>query len=112
MRALTRLALAAVGSALLLLPTSIGASAETPVERGRYLVTTIGACGNCHTPRDAAGQPIAGKELAGGFEFDDPGLGHIVGTNITPDSETGIGSAAAAQSVPGMRDGRHPRRRR
>ena len=58
MRALTRLALAAVGSALLLLPTSIGASAETPVERGRYLVTTIGACGNCHTPRDAQGNPI------------------------------------------------------
>src|SRR5438045_2176660 len=37
MRALTRLALAAVGSALLLLPTSIGASAETPVDRGRYM---------------------------------------------------------------------------
>ena len=30
-------------------------SAETPVGRGDYLVTTIGACGNCHTPRNAAG---------------------------------------------------------
>ena len=26
------------------------------VERGRYLVTTILACGNCHTPKDAEGQ--------------------------------------------------------
>jgi len=108
MRALTRLALAAVGSALFLLPPSIGASAETPVERGRYLVTTIAACGNCHTPRDAAGKPIAGRELAGGFEFDDPGLGHIVGTNITPDPETGIGSWTAAQIVTALRDGRRP----
>jgi mono/diheme cytochrome c family protein len=108
MRALTRLALAAAGGALLLLPTSIGASAETPVERGRYLVTTIAACGNCHTPRDAAGKPIAGRELAGGFEFEDPGLGHIVGTNITPDPETGIGSWTAAQIVTALRDGRRP----
>jgi hypothetical protein len=27
------------------------ANAETIVERGQYLVTTIGGCGNCHTPR-------------------------------------------------------------
>jgi hypothetical protein len=26
------------------------AQAESPLERGRYLVTTILACGNCHTP--------------------------------------------------------------
>src|SRR6267143_4320755 len=108
MRALTRLALAAVGSALLLLPAGIGALAETPVERGRYLVTTIASCGNCHTPRDAAGKPIAGRELAGGFEFDDPGVGHIVGTNITPDPETGIGNWTEAQIVTALRDGKRP----
>ena len=32
-------------------------SAETPVERGSYLVNTIGACGNCHG-RDASGISI------------------------------------------------------
>jgi mono/diheme cytochrome c family protein len=104
MRALTRLALA--GAILLLL--RVGASAETPVERGKYLVTTIGGCGNCHTPRDAAGKPIAGRELAGGFEFDDPGVGHIVGTNITPDPETGIGSWTEAQVITALRDGKRP----
>ena len=42
----------------------IGASAPAaaqpaaPLERGRYLVTTILACGNCHTPKDAEGRPI------------------------------------------------------
>ena len=58
MQALTRLALA--GAIFLLL--GVGASAETPLERGKYLVTTIGACGNCHTPRDAAAKPIAGRD--------------------------------------------------
>ncbi|HEY2188926.1 MAG TPA: hypothetical protein VGH48_10230, partial [Caldimonas sp.] len=36
------------------------------LERGRYLVTTVMSCGNCHTPKDAAGRPIVGKELSGG----------------------------------------------
>jgi mono/diheme cytochrome c family protein len=108
MRGLTRLALTAVGSALLLLSLTISASAETPIERGRYLVTTIAACGNCHTPRDKAGKPIAGRELSGGFEFDDPGLGHIVVTNITPDKETGIGNWSEAEIVTALRDGKRP----
>jgi len=84
------------------------AAAETPVERGRYLVTTIGACGSCHTPRDGAGRPIAGRELGGGFEFGDPTLGHIVATNITPDNETGIGKWSAADIVTALRDGKRP----
>jgi mono/diheme cytochrome c family protein len=108
MLVLTRLALTAVGSALLLLSLTISASAETPIERGRYLVTTIAACGNCHTPRDKAGKPIAGRELSGGFEFDDPGVGHIIGTNITPDKETGIGNWSEAEIVTALRDGKRP----
>ncbi len=69
-------------------------AADNPasVERGRYLVTTILACGNCHTPKAADGRPVAGKELAGGgLSFDFP---FFAGTasNITPDRETGIGA--------------------
>jgi len=67
------------------------AAAETLVERGAYLVTTVAACGNCHTPRDAAGKPMANMELAGGSEFEDGQIGHVVVRNITPDPETGIG---------------------
>ena len=39
-----------------------GVAAETLVERGDYLVNTIMACGNCHTPKDATGKAIS--ELA------------------------------------------------
>jgi len=72
-------------------------SAETTpdIARGRYLVTTILACGNCHTPKDAAGNPIPGKELAGGgLTFNTP---QFAGTasNITPDCATGIGDWSA-----------------
>ena len=35
------------------------------IERGRYLVQRVGMCGDCHTPRDEKGVPVAGKELAG-----------------------------------------------
>ena len=63
-----------------------------PLERGRYLVTTIMACGNCHTPKDAEGRAIAGKELAGGgVGFDIPPVVGVA-ANITPDRDTGIGA--------------------
>lgn len=60
-----------------------------PVEYGRYLVT-VGGCADCHTPAEK-GEPIPGKEYAGGFEFAFPG-GTVRSQNITPDAETGIGN--------------------
>jgi mono/diheme cytochrome c family protein len=73
-----------------------GAVAETPLERGAYLVKTIGACGNCHTPKGARGVPIADKEMAGGFKFDEkPFIAYA--SNITPDPETGIGKWTVEQ---------------
>jgi mono/diheme cytochrome c family protein len=92
---LRRASMAAGGIALS--AYAIGAAvAETPVERGAYLVTTIGSCGNCHSPRDAPGHVAAGKELSGGVEFDED-VGHVVGPNITPDRETGIGAWTEAR---------------
>ena len=81
--------------------------AETYRERGAYLVTTLGACGNCHTPRDAQNRPVAGMELAGGREFDITGA-HIVGPNITPDRITGIGAWSDGQIVYALRNGKRP----
>src|SRR4051794_17314426 len=75
--------------------------------RGAYLVNTIAACGNCHTPQDAAGHAIARQELAGGVEFDIPPA-HVVGPNITPDPGTGIGNWSEAQIVSALRDGKRP----
>jgi mono/diheme cytochrome c family protein len=66
------------------------ALAETLTERGSYLVNTIMACGNCHTPRDPAGHLIADKQLSGGIYFTTPAF-LATAANITPDPETGIG---------------------
>ena len=73
------------------------AAAETPLERGRYLVTTILACGNCHTPKDATGRAIAGRELAGGgLAFEIPPFSGVA-ANLTPDVETGLGAWSDAE---------------
>ena len=94
--------------AILIAATSGETLGATLVERGGYLVTTVGARGNCHTLRDKSGHPIQGMALAGGFEFDDGPIGHVVGPNITPDPETGIGKWTGAQIVTALRDGKRP----
>src|SRR5260221_3673948 len=90
-----------VCTALMLLSRT--GSTEPLFERGSYLVNTIAACGRCHTPRDVQGKPIGVLELAGGFEFDDGVIGHVVGPNITPDAETGIGKWSEEQIVTALR---------
>jgi mono/diheme cytochrome c family protein len=82
------------------------AAAETPLERGRYLVEVLGACGNCHTPKGPAGD-LLGLHLAGGFAEDDD-FGTWVTPNITPDPETGIGRWTDAEIVRAIREGIRP----
>jgi mono/diheme cytochrome c family protein len=77
--------------AVLLLGFSHGALADAVTERGGYLVNTIMACGNCHTPRDADGKSIAEKAFSGGLTISSPAF-TATAPNITPDRETGIGS--------------------
>lgn len=81
--------------------------AESPTERGAYLVNTIMACGNCHTPRDSDGKPIAGKALSGGLTFDTPAF-VATAPNITPDKETGIGSWSDAEIKRALVEGSRP----
>jgi mono/diheme cytochrome c family protein len=85
--------------------------AETPLERGSYLVNTIMTCGNCHSPK---GPPnvVAGKDFSGGLRFDEPNVFDVTAPNITPDKETGIGTWSAADIkkllLTGVsKDGRH-----
>ncbi len=86
-----RLALALSTLTLMCLGGTLPVEAQTPAERGGYLVNTILACGNCHTPKDATGAPIMERDLSGGLVFTIP---PFTGTaaNITPDRETGIGN--------------------
>jgi mono/diheme cytochrome c family protein len=81
-------------------------SAQTPVERGRYLVEGIMACGNCHTPQGPAG-PVDGMALAGGLVIEEPPF-TAIGSNITPDKTTGIGQWTDAQIATAVREGRRP----
>lgn len=54
------------------------------VAHGQYLVAGAGICGECHTPRDSHGQPVAGMYMAGGNIFDEGGRA-VASANITPD---------------------------
>ncbi|WP_287030286.1 c-type cytochrome [Pseudomonas sp. UBA6310] len=59
-----------------------GGDSYNLVQKGRYLAT-LGDCTACHTQ---PGKPL----FAGGVSIDTP-FGKLVGANITPDPETGIG---------------------
>lgn len=90
----------------LLLSSTVITRAETPVERGDYLVNAIMACGNCHTPMGPQG-PLPGMELAGGTVFDEkPSTARA--PNITQDRDTGIGSWTDAQIAKAVREGIRP----
>lgn len=98
-------ATAAVAAAATLLPK---AHAESPVDRGKYLVVLAG-CNDCHTPGFFFGKPDMTKYLGGsdvGFEI--PGLGVFNGRNITPDKETGIGAWTDEQVATAITTGKRP----
>jgi mono/diheme cytochrome c family protein len=68
------------------------ASAQSPLERGDYLVNGVLTCGNCHTPRGPGGAFAMDKQLSGGpQEWDTPTF-KVRASNNTPDRETGIGA--------------------
>lgn len=60
------------------------------VAYGKYLVT-LASCGDCHTPVDDKGQPLPGMAFAGGRSFPMP-AGTVSSSNLTPDSESGLGT--------------------
>jgi mono/diheme cytochrome c family protein len=85
---------------------SVSANAQTPVQRGSYLVNTIMTCGNCHTPKGPSGD-IKEKAFSGGLEFDEPPF-KVTASNITPDKESGIGKWSATDLRKTMTTGLRP----
>jgi cytochrome c553 len=108
-----------------------GDAPEEQVARGRYLSRTLG-CGDCHTPHDRQGRPIAERAFSGHPEGAplpewDPSLlkrnivtttgptltawagpfGLSVAGNLTPDVETGIGKLTAEELLKSWRTGKH-----
>jgi mono/diheme cytochrome c family protein len=82
-------------------------AADARLERGAYLMNSVVACGNCHTPKGPDGKAIAGQELSGGFVIESP-VFRTVSPNITPDPETGIGNWTDQQLVNAIRNGKRP----
>jgi mono/diheme cytochrome c family protein len=72
--------------------------------RGAYLVTALGHCGECHTPRNWFGATEPARFLAGNPHGPD---GKKV-PNITPDPETGIGKWSEADIINLLKDGQTP----
>jgi mono/diheme cytochrome c family protein len=68
------------------------------IQRGRYLAVA-GDCGSCHTV------PGSGQPFAGGRPIETP-FGVVVGANITPDLETGIGAWSDEAFVRALREGK------
>src|ERR1700723_3154494 len=101
-----------LGLLCLLVSGSVNAAmADSALERGDYLVNTILACGNCHTPRDANGAIIKDKALSGGRVFSTPAF-VVTTSNITPDPETGIGSWSDAEIKRALIEGIRPEHHR
>lgn len=85
------------------------AQAQKPgsVERGKYLMQGVVACGNCHFQRGPQGEPLTDKGLSGGMVFDEPPF-KAYAANITPDAQTGIGKWTDAQLAKAIREGIRP----
>lgn len=66
--------------------------------RGRYLAEALGHCGECHTPRDAFGGPVAARHMGGGPN--PSGEGTIPG--ITPATLTWTEAEIAAYLMTGF----------
>ena len=98
------------GRAALRSLTAGPALAQTPVERGKYLVTTIMTCQNCHTPKGERGAPIFERDLSSGLSWDEPPF-KVTASNITQDKETGIGYWTDAADQDGAAQGRAAERR-
>jgi mono/diheme cytochrome c family protein len=81
------------------LPDNAAAFASTPamVERGRYLALA-GNCAGCHTTR-------GGAAYAGGVGIETP-FGTVFASNLTPDTQAGIGNWTSAHFWRAMHNGR------
>jgi mono/diheme cytochrome c family protein len=72
--------------------------------RGAYLVTALGHCAECHTPRNPMGALKSDMTYAGSVD----GPEGEFAPNITPDSATGIGKWSTADIVYYLQTGLDP----
>ena len=105
LRILVRLALTA---SVIALSAFAAVADELQTTRGRYLVT-VGGCNDCHTPGYFLGESrhvTLSRRIGCGLRIS--GRGVFVGSNITPDKETGIGNWTREQIVKAIQGGERP----
>jgi mono/diheme cytochrome c family protein len=81
---------------------------DEPVARGKYL-TRIAGCNDCHTPGHFTGGEDPKRTLAGsdvGLQGPDGTV--VVGRNLTPDNETGLGRWTVPQIATAITSGVRP----
>ena len=117
--------------AVIALNTNPVESQSDMVQRGKYLVDTVGACGHCHTPRAGAeynmdmylaGHPANAPYPRYNFSMMQQGIfiltspqmsafsgpfGTSFASNLTPDKETGLGEWTEKMFIDAMRTGHH-----
>jgi mono/diheme cytochrome c family protein len=71
--------------------------------RGAYLVTALGHCGACHTPKNVLAADRTGQALQGGT------LDNWVAPDLTANTRTGLGSWSVDEIVEYLRTGRNAR---
>ena len=72
--------------------------------RGAYLATALGHCGECHTPRNLMGGLKTGMSYAGSVDGPEGELA----PNLTPDEETGIGAWSIPDIIWSLQTGLKP----
>ena len=118
-------------SAVIVLNINSVESQSDMVQRGKYLVDTVGACGHCHTPRAGAeynmdmylaGHPANAPYPRYNFSMMQQGIfvltspqmsafsgpfGTSFASNLTSDKETGLGEWTEKMFINAMRTGYH-----
>jgi mono/diheme cytochrome c family protein len=83
--------------------------ATNKVAYGRYIVTALAHCFECHSGPDANGAPdFQGRLGAGGFLITLAPGATVRTANITPDPDTGIGKWSDADIKKALTDGIRP----
>ena len=85
-------------------PPTPAAPAMAPAARGQYLVGITG-CNDCHTPGALFGAPDFNRALSGSELGWRGPWGVSYASNITPDSETGVGTWTDAEIERALRSG-------
>ena len=85
-------------------PLQLEAAADKPLQwqRGRYLVEGLGHCAACHSPRNALGAIVSGREFSGGMMLSEKWLA----PSLLSMSEAAVMDWSTDDVVRLLRDGR------